>query len=134
MPSLHSSFDHKVIFSLPGNPASAAVTFMLFVLPALHKMSGIIPVGLPQVPVRLDSAVRCDASREEYHRVIVSANSGADSDGLWALSTGGQRSSRIGSFKGANALVKLPAGRGTLERGSKVEALMMDLPGGVNGL
>ena len=28
------------IFSLPGNPASALVTFHLFVLPALRKLSG----------------------------------------------------------------------------------------------
>ncbi len=33
----------KVIFSLPGNPAGALVTFHLFVLPSLHQMSGISP-------------------------------------------------------------------------------------------
>lgn len=103
---------------------------MLFVLPALHQISGISPVGLPRIPVRLDSTVKCDPQREEYHRVVVSAKAGADNDGLWALSTGGQRSSRIGSFKGANALVKLPSGGGTLERGARVEALMMGPPGG----
>lgn len=127
---VQSPFKNKVIFSLPGNPASAVVTFMLFVLPALHQMSGIIPVGLPQIPVRLDSTVNCDAKREEYHRVIVSAKTGDDS-GLWAMSTGGQRSSRIGSFRGANALVRLPAGGGKLERGTKVQALMMGPSSGV---
>ena len=30
----------KLIFALPGNPVSAAVTFNLFVMPALRKMSG----------------------------------------------------------------------------------------------
>lgn len=118
-----SSTAEKVIFSLPGNPASAVVTFMLFVLPALHKMSGVTPVGLPKLRVKLDSTVRCDAAREEYHRVALGVKQGEE--GLWASSTGGQRSSRIGSFKGANALVKLPAGGGTLEKGSMVEALLM---------
>ena len=33
----------KFIFSLPGNPVSALVTFQLFVLPALKKLSGKDP-------------------------------------------------------------------------------------------
>ena len=93
-------------------------------------MSGIAPIGLPRLSVCLDSAVTCDKTREEYHRVIVSARAGSAE--LYALSTGGQRSSRIGSFKGANALIKLPAGGGGLEKGTKVEALMMGLPAGFN--
>lgn len=39
-----STFQHKgqkkYFFGLPGNPVSALVTFHLFVLPALRKMSG----------------------------------------------------------------------------------------------
>ncbi|KAI9717204.1 MAG: hypothetical protein M1828_007397 [Chrysothrix sp. TS-e1954] len=124
----------KVIFSLPGNPASAVVTFMLFVLPALHQMSGVQPIGLPRAQVRLETDVKCDKVREEYHRVVVYArrndSDGADS-GLWASSTGGQRSSRIGSFKGANALLKLPAGGGTIQKGATVEALLMGTLSGI---
>ena len=30
----------KIIFALPGNPASALVTFFIFVVPALRKMGG----------------------------------------------------------------------------------------------
>lgn len=115
--------DHKVVFSLPGNPASAVVTFLLFVLPALHAMSGVEPAGLPRIRVRMDDEVRCDGTREEYHRVVVGAR--GDDTGLWASSTGGQRSSRIGSFRGANALVRLPAGGGIVKRGESVEALLM---------
>lgn len=122
-----AAFPEKVVFSLPGNPASAVVTFHLFVLPALQQMAGVRPVGLPRVRVRLDAPVRCDASREEYHRVFVGARAGEE--GLYAVSTGGQRSSRIGSFKGANALLVLPAGGGTIEKGQAVDALLMDAPG-----
>lgn len=112
----------KVIFSLPGNPASAVVTYHLFVLPALHKMAGISPVGLPKVKVVLDQDVKMDPKRNEYHRVMVTSRS----DGLLhATSTGFQRSSRIGSFKGANALLCLPAKEGSLQKGDKVDALLM---------
>ncbi|KAF2659178.1 hypothetical protein K491DRAFT_766269 [Lophiostoma macrostomum CBS 122681] len=112
----------KAIFSLPGNPASAVVTFHLFVLPALHLQAGISPVGLPRVRVKLEGSVRMDRQRPEYHRAVVVAR--GDGEGLVASSTGGQRSSRIGSFKGANALLCIPAGEGSVE-GGVVEALLM---------
>jgi gephyrin len=112
----------KVIFSLPGNPASALVTFHLFVLPSLRQMSGIDPPGLPRVPVILSHDFSLDKSRPEYHRAIVSVGS----DGvLSATSTGGQRSSRVGSLKGANALLCMPSGPEPLRKGAKVEALLM---------
>ncbi|SMR61181.1 unnamed protein product [Zymoseptoria tritici ST99CH_3D1] len=112
----------KVIFSLPGNPASAVVTYHLFVLPALHKMAGISPVGLPRVAVVLDEEVRLDPQRAEFHRAVVSV--GADGT-LRAASTGFQRSSAIGSFKGANALLCLPTKEGSLKKGERVDALLM---------
>jgi gephyrin len=112
----------KVVFGLPGNPASAVVTFHLFVLPALHRMSGVSPVGLPRVKVVLDEDVRPDPKRAEYHRVRVSVRGDGQ---LHATSTGFQRSSAIGSFKGANALLCLPEQREVVTRGSSLEALLM---------
>ncbi|KAF5025826.1 hypothetical protein F66182_2159 [Fusarium sp. NRRL 66182] len=111
----------KAIFSLPGNPASALVTFHLFVLPSLHKLSGASPVGLPRVPAVLSHDFPLDP-RPEYHRAVVTVGR----DGLLsATSTGGQRSSKVGSMRSANALVMLPSGKGKLERGSKVEVLLL---------
>ena len=112
----------KVIFSLPGNPASALVTFHLFVLPSLRQMSGISPHSLPRVPVALAQDFPLDKVRPEYHRAIVSVGK----DGvLSAASTGGQRSSKVGSLRGANALVCLPSGPQPLPRGTKIDALLM---------
>lgn len=112
----------KVIFSLPGNPVSAVVTFHLFVLPSLHYASGVSPAGLPKILVTLAHDFRPDPQRDDYHRAIVTLGK----DGLiYASSTGGQRSSRVGSLKSANALLRLPAGKETLSKGSKVEALLM---------
>ncbi|KAB5523909.1 MoaB/Mog domain-containing protein [Coniochaeta sp. 2T2.1] len=117
----------KVVFSLPGNPASALVTFHLFVLPALQQMEGKSPAGLTKVPVVLAHDFVLDTARPEFHRAIVSVNR----DGvLEAASTGGQRSSKVGSLKGANALLALPSGSEPLRKGVKVEALLM---GGVRG-
>lgn len=113
----------KVVFSLPGNPVSAVVTLHLFVLPSLHFASAISPAGLPRVRVTLEHDIRLDPQRSEYHRAIVTLKK----DGiLYASSTGGQRSSRIGSMKSANALLCLPAGKETLGTWRTVEALLMD--------
>ncbi len=114
--------ESKLIFSLPGNPASAVVTLHLFVLPSLYHAAGISPASLPIVVVTLDHDIAPDKTRAEYHRAIVTARK----DGLlYARSTGGQRSSRIGSLKSANALLCLPAGDGLVQKGHKVEALLI---------
>ncbi|RMJ24204.1 Molybdenum cofactor biosynthesis protein [Aspergillus sp. HF37] len=130
----------KLIFSLPGNPASALVTLNLFVLPSLHKLTGLdqrqrrqaesaqgvhvpAPLGLPVVSVSLDHPFPLDPKRTEYHRAVV-VTSRADGK-LYASSTGGQRSSRVGSLASANALVVLQPGSGKAETGQLVEALML---------
>ena len=112
----------KVIFSLPGNPASALVTFHLFVLPSLHHISGVSPPGLTKVPVTLAHEFPLDKVRPEYHRAVVSV--GGDGT-LSATSTGGQRSSKVGSMKGANALLCLPKGAEPLPSGARVDALLL---------
>ncbi|GFG09579.1 isoform 5 of gephyrin [Aspergillus udagawae] len=129
--------ESKLIFSLPGNPASALVTLNLFVLPSLHKLMGmgqrqtapgVTPaLGLPLVSVTLAHPFPLDPKRTEYHRAVVTASR---SDGrLYATSTGlegvGQRSSRVGSLASANALLVLQPGSGKVDKGTLVEALML---------
>lgn len=105
VPDPDESGRQKLIFALPGNPASALVTFHLFVLPSLRKALGVVPWELPTVKVVLEHDVRLD-ERPEFHRVWVAFDV---ADGkLHASSTGGQRSSRIGSAGGANAVLCLP--------------------------
>ena len=118
-----------LVFSLPGNPASALVTANLFVLPALQKMSGKpAPWGPPKMRVVLADQVRCDKERAEYHRVGLRAGE----DGrIRAYSTGGQRSSRVGSLRGAQGLLCLPKKERVVERGDMLDALLL---GGFGGL
>ncbi|CAD6580078.1 MAG: hypothetical protein ASARMPRED_009343 [Alectoria sarmentosa] len=119
----------KLIFSLPGNPASALVTSHLFVLPSLHFSSGReAPHGLPRAKVVLDEDVKCDPKRSEYHRVLLTAGS----DGLLhATSTGGQRSSKVTSLRRANGLLCLPARELVIGKGDMIDALVMGALGGL---
>ncbi|GAC95067.1 molybdenum cofactor biosynthesis protein [Pseudozyma hubeiensis SY62] len=120
----------KIIFALPGNPASALVTFYVFVLPCLRKLSGVPPSvedgwNLPKVNVKLSSGMKLDP-RPEFHRVVVKV----DADGeLVAYSTGSQRSSGMHSMSTANALIALPAlqkdGQRMVEKGSRVRAILL---------
>jgi molybdopterin biosynthesis enzyme len=52
----------KPLFALPGNPASALVTFYLFVLPALRKLGGWPEnrIHLPRIKVEVS---RIESSR-----------------------------------------------------------------------
>ncbi len=119
----------KLVFSLPGNPASALVTSHLFVLPSLQYSSGRDGLlGLPRAKVVLEMDVLCDPNRSEYHRVSLNVGN----DGLLhATSTGGQRSSKVTSLRQANGLLCLPAEERTIGKGAMVDALLM---GGLGGL
>lgn len=125
----------KVIFALPGNPASASVTSHLFVLPSLRKFSGVISLqdpkelpGFSKVNVTLTKQTKLDP-RPEYQRVYI--HQSAIGDELFADSTGFQRSSRVGSLAGANGLLILPSSKtvagGSLPKGSKVQALVINV-------
>ncbi|OAP64931.1 hypothetical protein AYL99_00903 [Fonsecaea erecta] len=119
----------RLIFGLPGNPASALVTANLFVLPCLQHMTGL-PAdearGPPRVKVRVQGRVRCDKTRVEYHRVLVSVDP-EDGSKLVARSTGMQRSSRVGSLASANGLLVLPQREGYIENGGECEALLVGM-------
>ena len=113
------------VCSLPGNPASAMVTFLLFCVPALRRMQGHRPSALPSIQVVLDNELVPDATRPEFHRVALAWDEALhDGDGGYrAVSTGSQRSSRLLSMLDADALVTVPAGSEPLPAGSTVPAI-----------
>ncbi|KAF8841581.1 hypothetical protein BDN67DRAFT_967000 [Paxillus ammoniavirescens] len=126
IPVSEGEAQRKFLFALPGNPASALVTFHIFVVPALRKLGGWPDerCQLPRVKVQIQMPMRVDP-RLEFHRVIVKATL----NGLHAFSTGGQRSSRVASLSGANGLVQLPmfrkGGSSELGAGSWVDAVII---------
>ena len=73
---------------------------------------------------QIQESMRLDP-RPEYHRAVIKSTP----TGFKAYSTGGQRSSRVASLKGANGLVALPPrgerGPSKLEIGDYVEAFII---------
>ncbi|XP_063541501.1 gephyrin [Cydia strobilella] len=94
----------KYIFALPGNPVSAYVCCLLFVIRALKVCSGRNPEW-PRLRVRLSHAAKLDP-RPEYARATLSYF--ADNDLPTATLLGSQCSSRLLSLCGAGVLLELP--------------------------
>jgi molybdopterin molybdotransferase len=112
----------SLAFGLPGNPVSSLVSFELFVRPALRKLQGYAEIQRPVVEAALEQPVRQTVDRAEYQRATVVWRT----EGLVARTTGLQSSSRLLSMVGANALLHIPSGTGTLAAGTRVQALLVD--------
>jgi molybdopterin molybdotransferase len=120
-PLTFATVGEKLVFGLPGNPVSALVTFEVFVRPALLRMQGHARPERPRVAVEVAHALGRTRDRTEYQRAVVRW---AD-DRLVARSTGSQISSRLISMAGANALLEIEPGEGTVPVGARVPALLV---------
>jgi molybdopterin molybdotransferase len=107
--------DRTLVFGLPGNPVSTLVGFELFVRPALRALAGERDPGPRWRSGRLARDVRQNAHRDELVRAR------ARDEGLDPV--GGQESHMIVRAAGADALVLVPRGSGTLVAGEPVRWL-----------
>jgi molybdopterin molybdotransferase len=104
-----------LVFGLPGNPVSAAVTFSLFAAPALAALQGAATQELAGEAV-LGQSVRRNRRREQALRVRLEHRDGT----TVAVPNGAQDSHVITSLLGADALALIPPGEGSLEQGARV--------------
>lgn len=91
-------------FGLPGNPVSSAVTFELFVRPALLRMMGRTAVYPPTVRATLAGAAPDASGLTHFLRVRLSEGE----RGLVATPTGAQGSGMLTSMAAADALLVVP--------------------------
>jgi molybdopterin molybdotransferase len=105
------------IFTLPGNPVSAYVSFQLFVRPAIAALQGAGDLALPSTRATLTSGVRSPAGRRSYLRGVL------DGDRVTPLS--GQGSHQIAALGRANALIVVPEAETRLPEGNPVEVLVL---------
>ena len=107
------------VLGLPGNPASASLTFMLFGLPLLRALQGDAS-PLPQViTARSESSLRREPGRREFLRARLSM----EGSGLVARFASNQASGAVTSFAEAEALVVVPEDRERIEAGDLVEVI-----------
>jgi molybdopterin molybdotransferase len=125
-PFTFGRWEAAAVFGLPGNPASALVTFELYVRPALRALAGLAGTGRLRVEARLGAAQEKPPELEVYLRVRLRPAPG----GLVAEPLRTQTSGDLSSAAGHDALAVLPAGRARLPRGARVEAIVMRAPHG----
>src|SRR5437667_9425563 len=70
-PTVFARLGETLIFGLPGNPVSVAVTFNLFARAALRKMQGARQTALIEETAVLAQAVKGSADRESYLPAIL---------------------------------------------------------------
>jgi molybdopterin molybdotransferase len=104
------------ILGLPGNPASAYVTFAVFGAPLLRKLLGLPPLP-PSRTATLGETVSRTPGRKEYLRAVLQGNI------VRPLSN--QASGAAVSLARANALLIAPADAGQLDQGTSQEIYAM---------
>ena len=119
-PLAYGRYKNTPVIGLPGNPVSAFVGFMVFVVPVIQRL-----LGLPDAPrklrrARLDHLVVSDG-RESYLRATVQAGT----DGLTARITSHQGSGNLLSIVRSNALLIIPSGVKSLPAGSEVDIWLL---------
>jgi molybdopterin molybdotransferase len=105
------------IFTLPGNPVSAYVSFQLFVRPALAALQGVDDLSLPVTRAVLTGPVRSPAGRRSYLRGVL--------DGGKVTPLSGQGSHQIAYLGRANALIIVPEQETQLPADTTVDVLVL---------
>ena len=117
------------VFTLPGNPVSAMVSFEVFVAPALRLMA-----GRPQQEAALVTAVathdwQAPAGKVQFARIMLSRNASGlqpgDRPGYRATIAGLQGSHALGSLAAANALAVIPADVTSVRAGDLVSCHLL---------
>jgi molybdopterin molybdotransferase len=107
------------IFTLPGNPVSAYVSFQLFVRPAVGVLQGIDPERVAAYRAALTAPVRSPAGRRSYLRGILDASAGT------VAPVSGQSSHQLAALARANALIVVPEPVTEVAQGADVDVLVL---------
>ncbi len=109
---------HKktLVFGLPGNPASVAVTFVKFVRPAIERLLGRNVAAVLQLSAVLDVPLKKNDTKRHFVRGICTTRKGI----LHVRTTGTQSSGALSSIAKANCLIVLPEATQSPKRGSRV--------------
>ncbi len=114
------------VLGLPGNPVSALVCALLFLIPALARLSGLPGDPLPTTEARLGAPLPANDHRADHLRATLSHDPGG---ALVATAFPRQDSAMLRLFASADALILRPPHAPPLAIGSPVPILRLDLIG-----
>jgi molybdopterin molybdotransferase len=105
------------IFTLPGNPVSAYVSFVLFVWPAVRALQNLQPERISPARAVLSADVRSPAGKTSFLRGILDREAGQ------VAPVTGQASHQLASLARANALIVVPREVTGMARGESADVL-----------
>jgi molybdopterin molybdotransferase len=117
--------DGTPIFTLPGNPVSAYVSFCLFVRPALDALQGLDPKRAAPSLATLTGSARSPAGKRSFLRGILDHPAGQGPRAMQVTPVSGQASHQLASLARANALIIVPEQVTELAAGETVEVLRL---------
>ena len=114
--------DSTPIFTLPGNPVSAYVSFEVFVRPAIRRMLGVLPLYRPLVRARLAQPITKTEGKRAYVRARLDVNDGA----YVVTPVGGMGSHLVADLALANAFIVAPDRVSEIPTGATVSVMMLE--------
>lgn len=117
------TYNHKLIFGLPGNPIASLICFEEYVRPALLKMSGHAEVLRPVVKAKLTHPLKKKPGRQHFVGVCLSKKD----ETYYATVPGRQGSGILTSFSGANGIAVIPLDVSELAAGDFVEVQVVEV-------
>ncbi|WP_426163464.1 gephyrin-like molybdotransferase Glp [Sandarakinorhabdus sp. DWP1-3-1] len=123
-PMLAGRFGGARVIGLPGNPVSAHVCALLFVLPLLARLGGRTE-GLPMRRLPLAAPLAANGTRRDHLRARLTP------DGL-AEPFASQDSALLGRLAAAQLLIVRPPGAPAAATGETVDCIMLDSIGNVS--
>ncbi|WP_417318050.1 gephyrin-like molybdotransferase Glp [Emcibacter sp.] len=121
-PLIFGKFRGIPMLGLPGNPASAYVCALVFLLPALHILLGRLAIGADRQVARLKNHLPANGDRQHYMR----ARAEFDNQGLLIVETASsQDSAKLSTLSGANCLVIRQPHAPEIDLGDMVPVLIL---------
>jgi molybdopterin molybdotransferase len=114
--------DATPIFTLPGNPVSAYVSFEVFVRPAIRRMLGVEPLGRPTVGAVCLEPLSSPQGRRQYTRGRLEV-----AEGRYVVRpVGGSGSHLLADLALANCLIVVPEDVTEVAEGQGVSVMVLE--------
>jgi molybdopterin molybdotransferase len=111
--------DRVPIFTLPGNPVSAFVSFQVFVRPAIGALQAYGGLGLEETRAELTGPLRSPPGRRSFLRGVLDRSAGQ------VTPLAGQGSHQVATLGQANALIVVPEWVAQMHEGETANVLVL---------
>ena len=122
-PLAYGKINNASFFGLPGNPVSAAVTFQIFIIPAIKKMFQMIASSKLTIKAQVKSTLSKKKGRVEYKRGLLEQKDGVNT----VNTTGLQGSNILSSLSKANCYIRLSSETEKIKKGDTVEVIPFNI-------